>query len=373
MFNLIQHLSKEGHEILIFALGYSDNEDDPQSVYWPNPTINEYNITKTSSLTAKISAGVCGVWNHGNASMLEQLIRDRNPDKALVLQFSMKLSNSILHTLEKHHVPYFIRISDFGYMCINNILQRNGAICEKCNSSALNGILYSCGVGRLKSTILTANNWMFRLVLASSFKGFISPSQSTISRYKKSRLGHHSFYHVPTFQTHGPILENGVQRSSKIAYFGRVSADKGLSTLGSHLKSYSLDLYGPLIDDSILYISKFNYYGSLHRNEVQKAMRQYKIILFNTKWLDNLPNALIEACYAGCLVVAPNKGSFKELLFDQEFAELFDDESEIEVKIDTLLKQSFKDLSSLSRNFAERKFSWSSHRNALKECGFLEF
>lgn len=374
LFNLISALEEYNINYGVFALRYDNNMYDETSSEWPTPVFQDYSYNN-KNIFEKFVAGKKAIYDRDVAERFENFIIKRKPKKILFLQFSLRLSNAVISIAEQCEIPYYIRVSDFGYTCIRGTFSRNNNTCFECSRSQLPAIKHNCGNNVLKSVLLTANNIHFRRVLGKSFRGFIVPSLSTITRYKDTKLGKYTFYHVPSMILDEKIGINNNNRLDRAAYFGRISEDKTISDriIKTFLKSgIKLDLYGRLAGGQSARPALLELYqGMVDSGEVVRLMSTYKVIVFFANWLDNLPNSLIEALSSGCFIVAPNRGSYKEFLENKSFAFLYDDDNEVADAVIAGIKNYSEIVGEEAALYAKETFGLKVHMKHLKKYGVV--
>src|SRR5207302_8861795 len=139
-FNVTDLLEREGHTVVPFSVTYQRNEATPFAKYFASPIgAGDQVYFRDHERDARTVAKEAGraFYSREVYAKLSSLIEDERPDVALVMHYLRKLSPSVLTCLRDHDVPFVVRMSDFGMVCPNAHLFRDGAVCELCTGGAL--------------------------------------------------------------------------------------------------------------------------------------------------------------------------------------------------------------------------------------------
>jgi glycosyltransferase involved in cell wall biosynthesis len=112
-------------------------------------------------------------------------------------------------------------------------------------------------------------------------------------------------------------------REECFLYVGRLSGEKGISTLLGAFRDKPFDLFiggdGPLkslVLESCETNSRIHYLGLLDKGEVTNRMRKCSALIFPSLWYEGMPLTLIEAFATGTPVIASNLGAMASMILD---------------------------------------------------------
>lgn len=150
------------------------------------------------------------------------------------------------------------------------------------------------------------NNFFEAHFLVDYFK-HINPHTYWLPNYRKKS----SFRSPEVFQ-------------GKFIYIGHVSKEKGVDDLlaiaGLLPKSWSIDIYGPIIDNFFkkpLNIENIKFKGIINPDEVQKTLSFYNCLLFpSRRSAEGYPGVIIEAFSVSMPVIACDLRSLREMIMN---------------------------------------------------------
>ncbi len=345
MFNLIELLQKRGHEVIPFSITYPINEKTKYSDYFVTPLSDDQSVYyKDQKMTWRsvVKTLQRNFYSREVEQNLLRLIRDHRPDFAIVLLYLRKLSPAVLVALHRGGVPFVVRLSDFSMLCPSHNFFRNDAICEKCAQGKIwNSVRYRCvqrsytasGVNYL------ATKYHYYKKYFDLVPHFVCPSNLVIQKMIESGWSPNRFTRLPTFT---PLSFEGgiVKKQNQILYAGRLEKIKGVHHLlqafqilinESRLKA-TLILAGggdPLYIDSLKEAAnneiKYNvqFVGNVSKEQLSVYYHDSTVSVIPSLVYDNMPNSALESMAAETPVVAPNHGSFPEIINDYETGLLY--------------------------------------------------
>lgn len=336
LFNIIDILKQNGHEVVPFSVNHNDNEPSEYDKYFLDPIgdgseIYGYEYKKNIATIWQAITRV--IYSFKAKKSIKKLLEDVNPDLVYVLQFQNKLSCSVIDAAYAKKIPIVQRISDFGHICIDNILYRydNNTICESClNGSKLNAIKNKCANSSyinsaIKVAALKVHDY---LKIRDKISFFVFPSKFTASKFHKFGIELSKINHIPTFFNTSNISNTVVEYNDYFLYVGRVDPDKGLLTLVKAFINtpYKLVIIGFSIDgyDNILkdFLKDKNhnitFTGKLEFAEISYYLKTCLCTICPTEWYDNMPNAVLESYAFKKAVIASNIGSLQDLIIDKK-------------------------------------------------------
>jgi glycosyltransferase involved in cell wall biosynthesis len=124
--------------------------------------------------------------------------------------------------------------------------------------------------------------------------------------------------------------------SKRLVYVGTVNEEKGIDELVALSKrldeSYTLDIYGPIIDTKyskeMFERNGVSYKGALHPEKVAALLNAYDVLLLPTFWKgEGYPGVIIEAFSLGLPVIATRLKGIAEMVQEGENGKLVDAKS----------------------------------------------
>ena len=93
-----------------------------------------------------IRVAVDAVWAHQSYKELRREFRNTRPDVVHVHNYVPRISPAIFHAAHAEHVPIVQTLHNFRMVCVDGMLMRDGAICEKCVEKRIKwpGVMHGC-------------------------------------------------------------------------------------------------------------------------------------------------------------------------------------------------------------------------------------
>lgn len=206
---------------------------------------------------------------------------------------------------------------------------------------------------------------------------FISPS--VFLKNKLEELGFKGkIIHLPNFVIVGEFTPNYNWQDNSIVYFGRLSEEKGLTTLVRAMKGVNINLKiignGPIEEklkskirdegiNNVYFLGYKN--GQSLKNEIRKSM----LIIVPSECYENNPRSVIEAFALGKPVIGAHIGGIPDLVKDNETGLTFEpgNEQDLRNKVVQLLKNPDKivGMGKNARKFVEEKLNEKIHYKKL--------
>lgn len=231
IFELMDLLRSRGHEVALFSMRDSRGGGTPYDQDFV-PHI-DFKDPRNGLLTrAKLAAHA--IYSVQARKRLRRMISSFRPDIAHVRNIYHHLSPSILWELRAQHIPVLYHLNDFKVLCPTYNLVSNGAACERpCTGKFWKVLTQGCYAGPVTSSLVLATEAYLHERVGTYKKcvdHFLVPSQfaeqlliqNGFDGAKISVLAH--FQVLPESVTAAP-------RAGSIVYFGRLSAEKGVSDL----------------------------------------------------------------------------------------------------------------------------------------------
>lgn len=341
LFNVTDLLESNGHTVVPFSIAYERNEPTPYAKYFASPLSDPSEVyfkDQSKGLASVTKTLGRSFYSREVYKDLARLIAEEQPDVALVLHYLRKLSPSVVKCLHDHRIPFVVRVSDFGMVCPNAHLFRDGAVCELCvTGSLLNSIKYRCVQGSLAASAVNYAATRFHQAAGyyDLIKTFAVPSRFTLEKMAEGGFDRERLVHLPTFVIPGRG-DDPSERAPEIVYVGRVDELKGVHLLLDAVRllntraeklAYSVRIVGSGDSDYTDSLHKYvaehsltnvTLEGPLPEDEVRRALRTARCSVAPSLWYENMPNSVLESFAEATPVVAPAHGSFPELVHDGE-------------------------------------------------------
>lgn len=344
MFDLIEILEKNGHDVIPFSVKSSKNKPTPFEKYFAEPIGGQDEayfdqLKKTPKMIVDLIGRL--FYSYSVRNKLEQLIRETKPDVAYILHHYNKLSPSVIDACKKFNLPVVMRLSDYFLVCPQaHMLNGRNELCDECItkgylSAVKNRCIKNSFVGSvLKSLALISHRHILRMY--DKVDVFICTNPFMQHKMVASGFDHNKLRILPTFKQKHNVLrlsnaEYGIINTQKyILFFGRFSPEKGIETLiKAYLKSSLIhlnihlyliggtrnDLSLELDPDNEYIVAEYcHFYEFMDRIELEKYISNTLYVVHPSKCYENMPNSILEAFSFGKTVLTCNIGSLPYLV-----------------------------------------------------------
>ena len=343
MFNVKKSLEEKGHKVIPFSIKNSQNVASEYENYFVENICNSDEVfVNNYPKNLKTYLDLIGreFYSFKVSRCLKKLIIKTKPDVCYLLVYKRALSPSVVSICHKYKIPIINRISDYNPVCGNGSLYRDGSFCDLCLKNEWNCLKHKCVKNNFTYSLMRYLSIKFHKLLKidSKINYYICTNKFMAEMMEKYGYNKNKLVVLPTFfkETKKSKLlrsENNVKNKVKFLFIGNIDESKGIYDL---LKAICLL-------DKEKYDFELNIVGGLHQEEINKVKNiidennlnnKVKIIPFiksddvynyyvdsnvcilPTRWVENLPNTLIESLYFNRPVVVPNFGSFKYTVDD---------------------------------------------------------
>ncbi|MDD4938641.1 MAG: glycosyltransferase family 4 protein [Candidatus Omnitrophica bacterium] len=370
-------LRKKGHDVSFWGMSHPENPESGYGEYFvPFVDLNhEYPLAK------KIRISLNMLYSLEAKSRLENVIRRAKPDLVHLHNFAHQISPSILHVLRDRNIPAVMTLHDFKMVCGSYSMLSGNRVCERCKGrNYFHCFLQRCVKGSLaKSLLSTVEMYLHHkfLKIYHSIDAFISPS--IFLKNKLREMGFPipidylpNFVNLPDFK---PAYEGA---RNKIAYIGRLSAEKGLLTLLRAVKNLDADLriigdgpMRPVLEEQARArkIKNVRFLGYKSFSQMQEEVSKVAAVVIPSECYENNPKSVIESFAWGKPVIASRIGGLPELVIEGKTGFTFrpGDAEDLKGKIMKVLRDAKKRrlLGMEARRLVESKFNPESHYERL--------
>lgn len=329
-FNTAQLLKQAGHEVVFFSIKRENNLACPQDSYF---------VDEGSKLKRLKNF----FYNKDASKKLERLIIDEKPDIAHIHLFWGGLSPSILKTLRKHNVPVVHTVHEYRMVCPAYLLKDGkGKQCDRCK----NGKFYQCFFHRCSK-----DSWMESLIMtleiyhrnrkyhpSQLIDGFIFVSNFTRNKHiefdsRFAKVQSTVLYNCPNDIITQSLDLKWDSYESYYLYYGRLSIEKGVSTLISAFERYpQLKLLivgsGPLEMElremcKEKQLMNIEFLGFKTGSELFDLVSHAKYVCVPSECYENNPMTVVEGYSLAVPVIGAGIGGTAEIVRDCETGYVF--------------------------------------------------
>lgn len=332
MFDLIDLLKKNGHEVMEFSMADKDNQDSKYKDFF----IKSIDFSKREGFFKDLFKAGHLLYSFEARKKLQVLIDKEKPDIAHLHNFSFQLTPSILSVLKKNNIPIIWTMHDYKLICPNYRLFTQGKVCERCKKHKYyNAFRYKCIKNESAMSFLAMLEMYLHKLLLRSYELidlYISPSKFLADKViswgnNPDKVKHiYNFINLANFSVN-PEIGHG------LIYFGRLSEEKGLLTLLEAMKelpeiNLTLVGVGPQKKEIENYIKQqclanVKLGGYKKGQELYNLIKQSRLIVMPSIWYENNPISILEAFALGKPVLGADLGGIPELVQDGQTGFLF--------------------------------------------------
>lgn len=339
LFNVKRALEERGHEVVPFSIHNSNNIPTSYEDYFVDNIGNsdEVFINKYPH-TIKSYVDLIGreFYSFKVYKAMDKIIKMEKPDICYLLVYKRALSPSVIDACKKNGLPIINRISDYNTVCGAGGLYKDGKYCDLCLENNINCLKHNCIKGnRIYSLMrfLSIKLHSF-LKFQNKIDDYICTNGYMADIMKKYGYEQEKLHVIPTFfkeseKIRSLIKSNDIENDFvNFLFIGNIDETKGIYDLLNALEELNKVR------------SNFHVYivGGIHYEENEKVKHIIKngeldkkitfvpfiksIEIFNyyiksnvtvlpARWVENLPNTLIESIYFHRPVIVPDYGSFQ--------------------------------------------------------------
>jgi len=377
MFSVAELLKSKGHEVAFFSMKHENNA----SCEWNRYFVENIDYIKEHGIKEKITIFKNTLYSREAEAKLLQLIEHFKPDIAHLHNFNHQLTPSILSALKKKNVPIVMTLHDYKLVCPSYSMLNKGEVCELCKDRRF----YHCMTTKchknsfVKSLLAMMESYLHHQVLNSyrHIKYFICPSRFIMNKMQEMGLKG-NFIHLPNFVNIAYLKPAETYKNNKFVYWGRLSPEKGISTLINAFRGLSAELEiigaGPLRQEIEEELTKNNIKnvvlsGYLGGESLFNKIRDSFAAIVPSECYENNPFSILEAFALGKTVVGARIGGIPELINDGETGLLFQsgNAEDLREKITRLLNNpgAVANIGRNVRQFAEQELNSEKHYQGL--------
>jgi glycosyltransferase involved in cell wall biosynthesis len=344
MFATEDLLKVHGHNVVPFALDYSQNRATPYSRHFPSPPVGKdvvfYKDMRFTFLRKLKMVGM-SIYNFEAKRKLKDAMRAEDIDLVYALQIVNLLAPSVIDACYEMGIPFVLRLSNFQMVCPSYNLFRNGRICEECvTGKYYKGVIHRC----MKNSVSISFARVLSMYLSklrgvnNKISHYISPSKIVRQKMIEGGFDPEKVTQVMTF-TECAESKPQFKPGDYILYVGQIEPVKGLRVLleayagmRTHrskkllIAGYSLGDEEQQIKNMVRDrgISGVEFLGFVKGETLSDLFRNARCVVQPCLWYENVPNVALEAMGYGKPIVASRLGGMSEIISDGQDGLLFE-------------------------------------------------
>lgn len=374
-FNTIDLLASKGHQVIPFSMNHTHNDPCAYSGYF----VSERDFKK-QKMSDKLFASSRMLYSVEAKKKLGRLLDSVNIDVAHLHNIHHHISPSIIAELKSRNIPVALTLHDYKMVCPSYMLLDAQGVCERCSGGSYwRSLFNNCRPSFLERAILAAETYLHQrlLKLYDKVDVFICPSRFLINKLKQMGFNG-TLIHVPNFVNTKAFAINQDVVLDGIVYFGRLSREKGLSTLLKAAKELPFTLKvigdGPQRKEleAIAMAKKLKnikFMGRMSPDTLYAEVVKSRLVIVPSEWYENNPMSVIESFALEKPVIGSRIGGIPELIQNGERGLTFEpgNADELRTKISWLYERPHK-IASMglnARRFIEEELGAEKHYDRL--------
>lgn len=327
-FALKNLLEERGHTVIEFSM--KDEKNIPSE--YENYFVENIDYNRDMSVGEKLKAAYSIIYSKEAKEKFEKLVKDTKPDLVHLHLFQHQLSPSILDVIKKYSIPTVYTAHELKMICPNYKMLQHGEVCEQCKGNKY----YHCMMNKcvkdsfLKSVISTLEGYFHQVRKSYDVIDYIiTPSEFYRKKFVQFGVDSERVVHIPNFlERDYPEVNRTESSGTSFLYFGRISEEKGISTLieAARRTGIQLDIVGngPLKDELERKLSesdkkKIRFLGFKSGQELIDIVGNAKAVIIPSEWYENGPYSAIEALQLGRPIIGADIGGIPELISENGY------------------------------------------------------
>lgn len=370
--------SDNNWNVIPFSMKHPNNLNST----WSDFFIDEIEYGFDYSLSEKLIKTVNSIYSFQAINNLRKMLNLTKVDICHCHNIYHHISPSILSVLKSKKIPIVMTLHDLKLACPSYSMLNRTGICEKCKSGrAYNVMVNKC----IKDSVLLSSIIFIEHVLHRALKSydcvdkFIVPSNFYINKFKQWGYDKDRFSYVPNYVDCEKFLPEYTP-GNYFVYFGRLSKEKGLTTLiTAAIKSkIKLKIVGDGPDRLELENidknrnSSISFEGYLKGKSLHDVIKKAKACILPSEWYENAPLSILESYAFGKPVIGSNIGGIPELVTNGITGDTFtignvDELSDLLAYYNEMADQKIIELGCNGRKLVENKFSAPNYLQKIRQ------
>ena len=320
-FNEISMLESFGHVVIPFSMQSALNVESTYSKYF----VSEVDYSNPGVLS-RISSAAKIIYSFEARAKIKQLLDDYSVDIAHFHVFQHQISPSVFGPLNKRNIPIVLTLHDLKPICPNYKMYVNGHICEDCKGRKFYKCFSNrCTKGSALGSFVNSLEMYFHYTMGyyENVDRYIAVSQFYRNKMIEFGFKAEKISYIPNYIDVG-LYGSSVKDDGYMLYFGRLSAEKGITTLiQAAFLLPDVPIYivgtGPLetqlkqeVESKGL--KNILFLGYKTGNELRQIISEATAIVVPSQWYENCPMAILESFAACKPVIGSEIGGIPELI-----------------------------------------------------------
>jgi len=324
LFELMELMRLRGHSVALFSMA------DPrgQPTEFDQHFVPYVDFKAERRLLGRARLAAHAMYSREARRRLRRMLAEFRPDVAHVRNIYHHLSPSILWELKAQGVPVLYHLNDFKLICPSYNLVAKGKACERCRGGKFWRVLTEgCYTGpRSAAMVLAAEACLHRWLRTyeKCVDRFLAPSHFVKVRLIQNGWEPWRIDVLPHFQELAEQPPPAPAEDAPILYFGRLSAEKGLTDLLRAMRQVPhirLQIAGDgpqrveLERLAVgLGLTRLAFLGHVPPAELKPLIAASRFTVLPSRAYETLGKSILEAYAQGRTVIASDLGSRRELV-----------------------------------------------------------
>lgn len=323
----------KGIKIIPFAMKDERNFETAYSKYFVEKV--DYNIlNKNKTLKNGLNVLAKSIYSIEAQKKLNSLLSDTKVDIAQLNNIHNVLTPSIIPILKKKNIPIIWRVLDYKLICPNRTFLSNDRVCEACfKTKYYNCILKKCKKQSiLASMVASLESYVYRLLpYYKHVDQFLFQSEFTRDLFVK-----YGFDPAKAAIIENPYSAESIKPNycgnNFILYFGRISSEKGMTTLYEAMRLIP-DIKLKIIGDGTAFyegvhyvknsgLSNIEFLGPMWGKELEVILSECDFVVIPSEWYDPSPYVVLQSYSFGKPVIATRIGGLQDMVIHNHTGKL---------------------------------------------------
>jgi len=333
-----QLFRRNGWEVAELSMRHAQNLPSP----WERYFVKEIEFGRKYSRLRVLENAAKSIYSLEAVRKVRALIRKVRPDVAHAHNVYHHLSPSVLGAIKGEGIPLFMTLHDLKLLCPARTMWSHSEICEACKGGRLrNVIARRCMKGSLAlSTLIYVESTVHQglRTYQRNVDKLIAPSKFVLGKFLEWGWRAEQLVHIPNFVDVARFAPH-FAAGRAFLYFGRLSDEKGLTTLvrAAALARVPLWIVGSGPEEPGLRTlaeslgADVTFHGFRTDDALWNLVRAARAVVLPSECYENAPISILEAYALGKPVIGARIGGIPEMVRDEETGCLFESKNVAEL------------------------------------------
>lgn len=299
-----------------------------------NVIILEENNLSIVNIWDTLAAAGGAIYSFASKQRVLAEIKRFSPEIVHVHNFFPLLSPAVYDACYSAGVPVIQTLHNYRLACPKAMPFRDGKICEDCIGTLIpwSSVVHGCyRNSHIQSSVVAAMTTWHRLkgTWHKRVNAYIVLTKFQKEKMIQAGLPADKIYIKPNFVFHTNDKESNNQYGGYLLFVGRLSEEKGVSTLIDAYIHHNISIPLKIVGDGPLrqvlenkvqkagYANLIEFLGHQDKSIVISLMKNANFLVFPSIWYEGFPLTILEAFASGLPVLASKLGSLAEIVEDQ--------------------------------------------------------